>query len=133
MDTHVNPYADRSYYYITVSSGEGKRVLPMVQPPGAITQTITTFDDLQFHEEDQETLVQVGRRWFGERFSFESEQTFDFTFPNPSNAPATLRVVAAAVSESNTSFDVAVNGASVGGINIGSVNSGNFARMVPCL
>lgn len=128
MDTHVNPYADRSYYYITVSSGEGKRVLPMVQPPGPITQTITTFDDLQFHEEDEVTLVQVGRRWFGERFNFESEQSFDFTFPNPANAPATLRVVTAAISESNTSFDIAVNGASVGGIAIGAVNGGTFAR-----
>lgn len=128
MDTHVNPYADRSYYYITVSSGQGKRVLPMEQPAGTITQTITTFDDLQFHEEDLETLVQVGRRWFGERFSFESEQTFDFNFPNPTNAPATLRVVTAAISESNTSFDIAVNGASVGGIAIGAVNGGTFAR-----
>jgi hypothetical protein len=128
MDTHVNPYADRSYYYITVNSGLGKRVLPLPQPPGPITQTITTFDDVQFHEEDEVTLVQVGRRWFGERFSFESEQSFDFNFPNPANAPATLRVVAAAVSESSTSFDVAVNGASVGGIAIGPVNGGTFAR-----
>ncbi|MEQ3655033.1 MAG: type IX secretion system sortase PorU [Dokdonia sp.] len=128
MDTHVNPYADRSYYYITVNSGFGKRVLPMAQPPGPIANTITTFDDLQFHEEDEVTLVQVGRRWFGERFSFESEQSFDFTFPNIANGTARLRVVAAAVSESSTSFSVAVNGAVVGNISIPPVNAGTFAR-----
>jgi len=47
----------------------------------------------QFHEEDLENIVLVGRRWFGEQFNIENEQTFDFTFPNiVSSQTAALRV-----------------------------------------
>ncbi|RMB57102.1 peptidase C25 [Dokdonia sinensis] len=129
MDTFVNPYADRSYYYVTVSPGNGKRVLPMEQPSAPATTTFTTFDDLQFHEEDLTTLVQIGRRWMGERFGFENEQTFEFTAPNPvGNIPAKLRVVVASTSESNTSFDVAVNGNIVGNVSIPGISGETFAR-----
>ncbi len=129
MDTFVNPYADRSYYYITTSSGNGKRVLPMEQPTTPATTTFTTFDDLQFHEEDLTTLVQIGRRWMGERFSFENEQSFEFSAPNPAGSiPAKLRVVVASTSESNTSFDVAVNGAIVGNVSIPGISGETFAR-----
>ncbi len=129
LDTHVNPYADRSYYYITTGGTNGLRVAPMVEPGGTPTTTFTTFDDYQFYEEDINSLVKVGRRWFGEEFSFENEQSFDFTFPNPAvGQMATLKVVAAAVSESVTSFDVAVNGGNVGSISIGAIGATVLAR-----
>ncbi len=129
LDTHVNPYADRSYYYITTSGVNGLRIGSMVEPAGAPTTTFTTFDDYKFYEEDLTSLVKIGRRWFGEEFSFENEQSFDFTFPNPVLAQvATLRVVVAAVSESPTFFDVAVNGVNVGAINISAISSTTLAR-----
>jgi hypothetical protein len=129
LDTHINPYADRSYYYVTTGGANGLRVSPMVEPAGAATTTFTTFDDYQFYEEDLESLVKIGRRWFGEEFSFENEQTFEFEFPNPVvGGTANLRVVTAAISESVTSFDVAVNGAPVGSIGISAISSTTLAR-----
>ena len=129
LDTHINPYADRSYYYVTTGGANGLRVSPMVEPAGAATTTFTTFDDYQFYEEDLESLVKIGRRWFGEEFSFENEQTFEFEFPNPVvGGTANLRVVTAAISESVTSFDVAVNSAPVGSIGISAISSTTLAR-----
>ncbi|MEP0263825.1 type IX secretion system sortase PorU [Dokdonia sp.] len=115
LDTNINPYSDRSYYYITAGGNEGLRVQPMVQPGAAATTTFTTFDDYQFHEEDLESLVLVGRRWFGEAFNVENEQSFEFTFPNVvTNQAANLRVLLGAISESQTTFDISINGASLG-------------------
>lgn len=129
LNTHVNPYSDRSYYYITTGGADGLRIAPMTNPGGTPTTTFTTFDDYQFFEEDINNLVLVGRRWFGEVFSFENEQSFEFNFPNPiSGQSATLNVVAAAVSESATSFEVAVNGAVVGSISIGTISDTVLAQ-----
>src|SRR5690554_3682512 len=62
-DSHLNPYSDDSYYYITTSGGRGKRVQNMVEPSGAIEHTITQFDDYQFHEKDEENPTKLGRVW----------------------------------------------------------------------
>ncbi len=112
--TNLNPYSDDSYYYITADGGPGKRVQEMVEPSGAPTTTINTFQDYQFHEVDEYSPGKVGRRWFGNRFDIESEQTYEFTFPNiVSSSIMQVVVKAAAVSETNTSMAVSVNGASL--------------------
>jgi len=124
LNTNVNPYAERSYYYITAGGTNGLRVAPMIDPAGTTTATITTFNDYQFHEEDEQNLVLVGRRWFGEQFSFENEQTFEFNFPNiVGSEPAQVRVFGAAISESNTTFDVGINGTLIGTLNIGAITN----------
>ena len=128
LNTNINPYAERSYYYITAGGNNGLRVAPMNEPGGSITTTFTTFQDYQFTERDEQNLVLVGRRWFGEEFNFENEQVFTFNFPNVvSSEPASIRVFGAAISDSQTSFDVAVNGAPLGSFTIQPVNDISLA------
>lgn len=129
LDTHINPYSDRSYYYVTAQGSNGLRVQPYTEPAGVESTTFVSYENNQFYEEDNTSLARVGRRWFGERFDFENEQTFDFSFPNAMiGQDATLRVVVAAVSESATSFDIAVNGTSVGAISLTSISDITLAR-----
>ncbi len=129
LDTHVNPYSDRSYYYVTAQGTDGLRIQPYVEPVGVQTTTFSSFDSYKFHEEDNNSLARVGRRWFGERFDFETEQSFEFSFPNAIvGEEAMLRVVVAAVSESATSFDILINGTSVGSVNLSSISSIVLAR-----
>ena len=109
--THINAYDDRSYYFVTAGGGSGKRVVIMQQPTQEASVQVTTFDDYQFHEMDDENLVKLGRRWFGERFDVENEQTFTFQFPNlVASTPVRARIYTASISESRTSFGVSVNG-----------------------
>ncbi len=109
--TNINPYSDDSYYYITVGGTPGKRITPLLEPSGAPSVSITQYDDYQFFEEDDFSPVKVGRRWFGNPFELESEQTFEFEFPNiVSGSDMDIRVYAAASSESITTMNVAVNG-----------------------
>ncbi|WP_040282826.1 type IX secretion system sortase PorU [Psychroserpens damuponensis] len=117
-DTNVNLYADKSYYYITTQGDFGKRITTLSEPEDEPSLEISTFQDYQFHEVDENNLGKIGRRWFGERFDVENEKEFNFNFPNiVSSEPAKIRVLAAGVSESTASnLQVVINGSLVGTI-----------------
>ncbi|SRX54261.1 hypothetical protein AEQU1_01270 [Aequorivita sp. CIP111184] len=113
-DSHINPYSDESYYYITADGGAGKRVRAMTEPTGAVEFTINQFDDYKFHEKDEESPTKVGRVWYGNRFDIESEQSYSFEFPNMvSGKPMELVIKAGAASESGTSMAVSINSTSL--------------------
>ncbi|MCT8338756.1 type IX secretion system sortase PorU [Flavobacteriaceae bacterium TK19130] len=121
-ETHLNPYSDDSYYYVTVSGGPGMRIQPMIQPSGAATATITTFNDAGFQEEDEYSPGKIGRRWFGNRFDIENDQTYEFDFPNiVSGSDMRVEVKVAGVSESQTSFSVTVNSTSLDPLTIAAI------------
>ncbi len=121
--THVNLYADKSYYYVTTSGDNGKRMSPIVESPLTPDVTFTTFDDYQFHEIDKVNIVHLGRRWFGEQFNIQNEQTFDFNFPNvDTSSPVLVNIQSAAAGVTNTFFNVRVNSQDLGNINFGAIN-----------
>ncbi len=127
-DTHINVYEDRSYYYVTADGGPGRRISSYTEPTTAATTTITTFTDYQFHEIDQENIVKVGRRWFGDRFDIETNKRFNFDFPNlVSSTPIALRVYAAATAESFTNMNVVVNGQVEGTMTFNAITSTSLA------
>lgn len=129
LNTHINPYSDRSYYYVTADGGSGARITPYTEPAGTQAVTYLTYDDYQFVERDLTSLVKVGRRWFGEAFNFENEQSFEFEINNAAPGQlANLIVEVAGVSESATSFDIAVNGAVVGNTSIIPISDITLAR-----
>ncbi|TVZ53136.1 type IX secretion system sortase PorU [Dokdonia sp. Hel_I_53] len=129
LNTHINPYSNKSYYYITVEGANGLRVQPYTEPVGTQVATFSTYDQYAFHEEDNTNIVRIGRRWFGERFNFETNQSFEFSLPNAIPGEiARLKVVVAAVSESATSFDISVNGVVVGTIPLAAISTISLAR-----
>lgn len=113
--THNNLYSDRSYYYVTGQGNTGKRINPMAPIAGNPTLNITTFDDYQYHEVDKTNIARLGRRWFGEAFNLEEEQTFEFQFPN--FVPASqiqIDVTAAASAFAVTNMSINVNNQDLG-------------------
>jgi len=113
-NTHINLYSDRAYYYINVNSGFGKRIEEASQPEAEPNLILETFHDYQFYENDEYNIAKLGRRWFGDRFYFENDQTFNFSFPNIiTNEPIKLKVYTAAVGESQTSMLLKVNNVEV--------------------
>lgn len=118
--THNNLYATRSYYYVTASGSDGKRISamnPLTDSTLPVT-AITTYDDYQYHEQDLINIARLGRRWFGEQFNITQEQEFKFKFPNIlSSAPIQLSIFGAASSFVPTNMTVTANGQSAGTIN----------------
>ena len=129
--THINAYTDKTYYYITADGSEdGKRINEFIQPSGAPDVVITQYDDYQFHELDNANIVKLGRRWFGEIFNIETEQTFDFTIENlVTTEPVRVGIKVAAISNGSTSMATFINGQPAQNINGQPAFNFNFAAI----
>ncbi|WP_319800549.1 hypothetical protein [Flavobacterium sp. N502536] len=116
--TNLNLYDTKSYYYITITGGDGKRISPLNQPTGSSTLELNTFDDYQFHEIDKTNIAHLGREWYGESFDITQEQEFNFNFPNiDPSTPVKIDVKAASAAYTPTSFAISANGQNVGTLN----------------
>ncbi|WP_377716263.1 type IX secretion system sortase PorU [Pseudofulvibacter geojedonensis] len=132
--SHINPYSDKTYYYINVSNVNGRRINNMLEPSGAATNTITQFHEYQFHEQDLVNVVRIGRKWFGEDFSQANpNRNFTFSFPRlDTSQPINIKINSAGVSSSTSgssmSFFVNDDNNSVGGANFLPINDIILAR-----
>lgn len=114
-DTSINLYDSKSYYYVTSQGGNGKRMLINSQPVGPSDMTFTNFDDYQYYEVDKTNVGKLGRKWVGDNFNIENNQTFDFTFPNiVTSSPIKIKVNLVAASYGNTSFKIKGNNQEIG-------------------
>ena len=78
-----NIYSDLAYYFINVDSAiDGKRIenKPIISSP--VSKVVTTFTDYKVHEKDLMNYIKIGKRWFGEDFSVNNSQNFQFNFEN---------------------------------------------------
>jgi hypothetical protein len=113
--TNLNLYSDKSYYYVTSSGSNGKRILDFIQPTENPVITINTFDDYKFHEIDKENIVKIGRVWFGEQFSINDVQEFDFDIPNiVTSESVNFKIHFASESSVVTNFKAEVNAQLIG-------------------
>jgi hypothetical protein len=106
-------FSDENYYFLTVdeslSISSGKRVSNK-NLVGFFDLTINTFNDYQFHEEDKESLIQSGSRWFGERFEIQNTYSFNYNFPNlKNNIPVFIKASVAARSINSSTFSIQAN------------------------
>jgi hypothetical protein len=116
-NSHNNLYGDRAYYYVTVQGNGGKRISSMPPPATASVTPINVFDDYQFYERDLTNVARLGRNWYGEQFGVQNSRSFNFSFPRlASGSTVQITVAGAAVSYTETSFGVKVNGSEVGSI-----------------
>ena len=124
-NTNINLYAEKAYYYIQTQGGFGKRIAALSQPIEEPSIEISTFQDYQFHEVDENNIGKFGRRWLGERFDIENEKEFSFSFPNlVTSEPASIKVLAVASSETTASnLQVVLNNDLVNTINFSTINN----------
>ena len=119
-----NIYSDKAYYFITVNNEDGKRIQNAVPIPGTPVTEITTFNDYIFYEKETSNLFATGRRWLGEEFSLENQQTFEIPFPNAvQNESLKIRVRAVGVSGLTSSMKVNVNSQELFSLNFLAISS----------
>jgi hypothetical protein len=75
-------FSDTTFYFLTFDNTPGKRIQVQNSHNSPANQTITSFDDYAFHENDIYNLIQSGRMWYGEKFEFVTSHNFSFSFPN---------------------------------------------------
>ncbi|WP_178989865.1 type IX secretion system sortase PorU [Winogradskyella schleiferi] len=126
-ETNINLYTDKTYYYVNISSGIGKRIQPMPTINAAADIQINTFQDYQFYEVDEYNLAKLGRKWFGDDFDVENQRTYEFDFPNlVTTVPVDFKIVVGSISESpGSTMGITINGNQVSTLNLGTINPGS--------
>jgi hypothetical protein len=114
-----NPYTDVASYFITTNKGTAKS-LSVVSPAPASGGSITTYDYIDYFEEDINNLVFTeypstmgsGREWYGRVLNnIARSQQISFTVPDiVTTSPVQIRSRFAAASWSSSNFTVRVNG-----------------------
>jgi hypothetical protein len=123
----INIYSDTTYYFISADLGSGKRISIQNSSTNNPTNSVTSFDDYQFHESEAINLLKSGRTWLGETFDILTKYNFTFTFPNiDKTAPVHARIeVAARADNPGAAFSWIVNGTS-SSISVPPVNTGDI-------
>jgi len=121
-----NIYSDKAYYFITVNDDDGKRIQNAVPISGNPVTEITNFNDYTFYENETSNLFATGRRWLGEEFSLENQQTFQIPFFNVvQNEPLKITVRAVGVSGLTSTMKVNVNSQELFSLNFSAISSGS--------
>jgi hypothetical protein len=109
-----NLYADRNFYFVTVSASNGKRVEETTVTPGSYP-VITTGETFVYHEVDAYSELKSGREWFGERFETTLSQNFDVEMPDIVSG-SNLRLVSDVMAQAflTSTFTVTINGTAAG-------------------
>ena len=81
-ETYLNLYHDTAQYYITYGTSFGKRALVLEGTESPDIDAVSSAVYTAFFEEDNYNLGSFGRRWFGQLFSDEQEETFILETPN---------------------------------------------------
>jgi len=127
-ETNLNLYTDRTYYYVNISSGNGKRIQQMPTIDVAADIQVNTFHDYQFYEVDEHNLAKLGRRWFGDDFDIENQRVYNFQFPNlVTTEPVRFDIAVGSVSETDgTTMGVTINGSFVSNLGLGVITPGSI-------
>ena len=106
-----NIFSDKSYYFITVDGGVGKRIQGGTPITSVPNQQITSYNDYDFYEKEEYNVKAIGQQWFGENLTIENVQTFIIPFENiDTTQDLQIRVRGVVESETPTQMAVKVNG-----------------------
>lgn len=129
--THVNLFEEKAYYFVTSSSGNGKRIQQATQPTSNPSTTFTLFDDYTFYEKDLFNLGKLGRKWVGEEFNIETTMDFDFDIPNLNTSfPVNVYINLVSASQGNAFFKVKVNNQNLSNVNFLSLSAVQYVSGV---
>ena len=136
----VNLYDDNTYYFLTIGSAQGKRIMQQISTTLPISHFVNTFDDYLHHEFENANLIKSGKLWFGEEFDDTLSRDFSFLFPNIDIIhQVTLNTNVAARSNDISNFSFYYNAQNILNIAVASVviynytgeyaklNSGNYS------
>ncbi|TAH22172.1 MAG: hypothetical protein EAZ08_01560 [Cytophagales bacterium] len=125
-----NFYDENNYYFLTFGQKKGKRIASRANGTQSTT-TINSFDDYAFHQtakRDRFSIIESGRVWFGEKFDFNTEQSFNFDMAGISPS-SSLRISSSLMANSpvRTNFSISLNNTEIGVQNMTSVPQGIYA------
>lgn len=125
----VNMFSDTKNFFVTASSGNGKRIGTATLSNEPETTTLTNYDDFAFIEQEIVNIGKSGNKWFGDEFGFQETRDYAFNFADiDQSVPAKLSVSFAAKSNNfTTSFSLSNNNSNIGTFNVGPIGNSDLA------
>ncbi|MFZ4783883.1 MAG: type IX secretion system sortase PorU [Flavobacteriales bacterium] len=77
-----NYYSDSAFYFIRIDDTDPLRISNYSEPGASATQTVNTFQDYQYIENDQYNIAKSGREFLGDAFEINTSATYTFSMPN---------------------------------------------------
>jgi hypothetical protein len=121
-----NLYSDKNFYFITVSSDNGKRIAT-TENLGTGFPIVNTFNDFTFHELDDYSELKSGREWYGERFDLTTDQIFKIDISGITNN-TTMTWVSDVMAQSfnGSSFKLFFNNKEVGTQTVATIPNSTY-------
>lgn len=109
-----NVYADTTYYFLTISAGNGKRIVKQSSQP-TVVNLQNTHIFCHAHEQDIVNVGRSGRQYLGEAFERNPSQNFSFYIDGflPTESINMVSAVAARSYITPARFDLNANGIQV--------------------
>lgn len=124
--THQNnPYSFYGYYFLSDIDEEPKYISTLEAKPIADSEILSTFDDIIIHEKELTNISSTGREFFGEDFSYTTDQEFKFSIPGINQGSVTVDFIAK--SDNGRTLKVGVNDKTIGSLYIRG-NSGTYDK-----
>lgn len=110
MEHITNYYSDYTYYYVTTSLGEGKRIKEVNSLESTPNAIIDSYMSYTLHEIDTLNLIKSGKTWYGEKFDNQLTYNYHFSFNNlKNNKNINAKIAVAARSLKPSSFNLKFN------------------------
>jgi len=110
---HLHTYSWKGYYFLT--DGQGP------------THIVTSYDFLDFHEDESYNLIHSGREWYGDVFSVNLTEEYPFYIPGRVDGEqVNIRIAAAARSGVNSTFSISANNEQLGAISVSGTNLSHY-------
>jgi hypothetical protein len=123
----LHTYAWKGYYFLTDDLGESPAPDEALLSGEPATHTVTSYDFLDFHEDETYNLINSGQEWYGDIFSVNLSEDYAFFLEGRvEGEPVKIFVLAAARSGVSSSFRVGANGDALGSINISGTNLSSY-------
>lgn len=112
--SHINPYDDNAYYYVTSGGNASKKVSQMQESTSTPVQSFDSYDYYTFYEQDLFNLGQLGRIWHGDKFdSFQTQQDYRFNLPElAADSQIDFKIVFSAIYGLPPSLNARINNSS---------------------
>lgn len=79
----LNIYTDYTFYFLNFDVGLGKRIPIVESSSQPFDNSVNSFDDYRFYENDTISIIKSGKIWYGEEFGKNNlERDFSINFPD---------------------------------------------------
>lgn len=104
-------YDNYAYYFITIKSGNAKRIQNFPQSTSIASTIINQFTDYQYYDKDSLNLIKSGKQWFGNEYNIILSHNYSFNFPGIiSTEPVKVKISVAARSTTASTMNILANG-----------------------